>query len=147
MRGYHRLDRDIKIVHTYFTVSVFIVLFVCFITKSFLTYSFVLPTPTLSTICRPLSSYMCSITPETVNVGSSYSLVSQEDDINALCTCFPVYSWMLILMSTFMSSKFWYNGKLTQQAHDYMTYVSELELIAFNHILQHYFTGTSPIIR
>ena len=28
-------------------------LFVCFITKSFLTYSFVLPTPTLSTICRP----------------------------------------------------------------------------------------------
>ena len=47
--------------------------FVCFITKSFLTYSFVLPTPTLSTICRPLSSYMCSITPETVNVGSSYS--------------------------------------------------------------------------
>ena len=48
-------------------------LFVCFITKSFLTYSFVLPTPTLSTICRPLSSYTCSITPETVNVGSSYS--------------------------------------------------------------------------
>ena len=50
-----------------------ILIFVCFITKSFLTYSFVLPTPTLSTICRPLSSYMCSITPETVNVGSSYS--------------------------------------------------------------------------
>ena len=48
-------------------------LFVCFITKSFLTYSFVLPTPTLSTMCRPLSSYTCSITPETVNVGSSYS--------------------------------------------------------------------------
>ena len=48
-------------------------LFVCFITKSFLTDSFVLPTPTLSTICRPLSSYTCSITPETVNVGSSYS--------------------------------------------------------------------------
>ena len=50
-----------------------ICLFVCFITKSVLTYSFVLPTPTLSTICRPLSSYMCSITPETANVGSSYS--------------------------------------------------------------------------
>ena len=48
-------------------------LFVCFITKSFLTYSFVLPTSTLSTICRPLSSYTCLITPETVNVGSSYS--------------------------------------------------------------------------
>ena len=48
-------------------------LFVCFITKSFLTYSFVLPTPTLSTICRPLSSYICSITPETANIGSSYS--------------------------------------------------------------------------
>ena len=42
------------------------VLSVCFITKSFLTYSFVLPTDTLS-------SYMSSITPETVNVGSSYS--------------------------------------------------------------------------
>ena len=52
---------------------VIICLFVCFITKSFLTYSFFLPTPTLSTICRPLSSYTCSITPETVNVGSSYS--------------------------------------------------------------------------
>ena len=50
-----------------------ICLFVCFITKSFLTYSFVLPTPTLSTICRPLSSYVCSITPETANVGSSYN--------------------------------------------------------------------------
>ena len=48
-------------------------LFVCFITKSFLTYSFVLPTPNLSTICRPLSSYVCSITPQTANVGSSYS--------------------------------------------------------------------------
>ena len=48
-------------------------LFVCFITKSFLTYSFVLPTPTLSTVCRPLSSYVCSITQETANVGSSYS--------------------------------------------------------------------------
>ena len=59
-------------------MSVFIfssccIMFVCFITKSFLTYSFVLPTPTLSTICRPLSSYTCSITPETVNVSSSYS--------------------------------------------------------------------------
>ena len=53
--------------------NLFVCLFVCFITKSFLTYSFVLPTPTLSTICRPLSSYTCSITPETVNVGSSYS--------------------------------------------------------------------------
>ena len=48
-------------------------LFVCFITKSFLTCSFVHPTPTLSTICRPLSSYVCSITLETANVGSSYN--------------------------------------------------------------------------
>ena len=31
------------------------------------------PTPALSTISRPLSSYMCSITPETAKVGSSYS--------------------------------------------------------------------------
>ena len=48
-------------------------LFVCFITKSFLTYSFVVLTPTLSTIYRPLSSYVSSITPETAKVGSSYS--------------------------------------------------------------------------
>ena len=38
--------------------------FVCFITKSFLTYSLFSPTPALSTISRPLSSSMCSITPE-----------------------------------------------------------------------------------
>ena len=54
-------------------------LVVCFITKSFLTYTFVLPTPILSTICRPLSSYTCSITPETVNVGSSYSHMRGPD--------------------------------------------------------------------
>ena len=50
-------------------------LFVCFITESFLTYSFFPPTPALSTISWPLSSSMCSITPETVNVGSSYNCV------------------------------------------------------------------------
>ena len=49
------------------------VLFVCFITKSFLTYSFFPPTPALSSISRPLSSSMCSITPETANVGSSHN--------------------------------------------------------------------------
>ena len=49
------------------------VLFVCFITKSFLTYSFFPPTPALSTISRPLSSSMCSITPDTANVCSSYN--------------------------------------------------------------------------
>ena len=57
----------------YLSKFTFYRLFVCFNTKSFLTYSFVLPTPTLSTICRPLSSYTCPITPESVNVGSSYS--------------------------------------------------------------------------
>ena len=31
------------------------------------------PTPALSTIFRPTSSWMCSITPETANVGSSYN--------------------------------------------------------------------------
>ena len=47
---------------------------VCFIIKSFLTYSFFSsPTPALSTISRPLSSSMCSITPETANVGGSYN--------------------------------------------------------------------------
>ena len=54
------------------------ILCVCFITKSFLTYSFFSPTPALSTIylghiSRPLSSSTCSITPETANVGSSYN--------------------------------------------------------------------------
>ena len=49
------------------------VLFVCFITKSLLTYWFFPPTPALSTISRPLSSSMCSITPETTNVCSSYN--------------------------------------------------------------------------
>ena len=46
-------------------------MFVCFITKSFLTYSFFPPTPALSTISRPLSSSMCLITP--VIVCSSYN--------------------------------------------------------------------------
>ena len=46
---------------------------VCFITKSFRNYSFFPPTPALSTIYRPLSSSMCSITQETANVGSSYN--------------------------------------------------------------------------
>ena len=48
-----------------------LLMFVCCITKSFLTYSFFPPTPALSAISRPLSSSMCSITPETANVGSS----------------------------------------------------------------------------
>ena len=48
-------------------------LIVFFITKSFLTYSFFPPTLALSTISRPLSSSMCSITPETANVCSSYN--------------------------------------------------------------------------
>ena len=54
-------------------VSLFVCLFVWFITNSFLTYSFLPPTPASSTISRPLSSSMCSITPETANVGSSYN--------------------------------------------------------------------------
>ena len=43
---------------------------VCLITKSFLTF---LPIPAFTTISRPLSSSMCSIIPETANVGSSYN--------------------------------------------------------------------------
>ena len=50
-------------------------MFVRFITKSFLTYSFYPPTPALSAISRSLSSSMCSITPETANVCSSYNLM------------------------------------------------------------------------
>ena len=56
-----------------FTHTKSVVVYVCFITKSFLTYSFFSPTPALSTISRPLSSSMCSITPETANVCSSYN--------------------------------------------------------------------------
>ena len=55
------------------SISIYVCLFVCFITKSFLTYSFVSTSPALSTICRPFSTYVCSITPETAKVGSSYS--------------------------------------------------------------------------
>ena len=58
--------------HTLKYMWLLIVLF-CFITKSFLTYWFFPPTPALSIISRPLSSSMCSITPETANVGSSYT--------------------------------------------------------------------------
>ena len=54
-------------------LSLFVCLFVCFITKSFLTYSFFPPTPALSTISRHLSSSMCAITTETANVCSSYN--------------------------------------------------------------------------
>ena len=46
-----------------------------FITKSFLTYSFFPPTLALSTVSRPLSSSMCSITPETANVCRSYNRI------------------------------------------------------------------------
>ena len=49
------------------------ILDVYFITKPFLIYSFFPPTPALSTITRPLSSSICSITPKTANVGSSYN--------------------------------------------------------------------------
>ena len=49
------------------------VMFVCFITKSILTYPFFPRIPALWTISPPLSSSMCSITPGTANVGSSYN--------------------------------------------------------------------------
>ena len=53
-------------------------LFVCFfclfvsLLWHFLLIHFFSPKPALSTISRPLSSSMCSITPETANVGNSY---------------------------------------------------------------------------
>ena len=34
---------------------------------------FVTPTPAISILARPMSSLMCSITPETANVGTSYN--------------------------------------------------------------------------
>ena len=67
----------------------------CFITKSFLTFIFP-PTPALSTISRPLPSYMCSITPETAKVGSSYSHMrgpgigcwfSDRSNVYIYCSC------------------------------------------------------------
>ena len=66
-----------NLVEIYYTL-IFIVCFVClfvFITKSFLIYSFFSLTPALSTISRPLSRSMCSITPETANVGISYKRI------------------------------------------------------------------------
>ena len=61
-------------------------LFVCFITQSFLTYSFVLPTSTLSTICRPLSSYTCSITPETIVAIATYEVQVSATDYQTVPT-------------------------------------------------------------
>ena len=46
---------------------------VCFITKLFLTYSFFHLHLLLSTIYRHLSSYVCSVSPETAKFDSSYS--------------------------------------------------------------------------
>ena len=73
-RGYPSLI-SIKCTAYYINMSAIIHTFgfFCFITKSFRTYSFFPPTPALSTISRPLSSSMCSITLETANVGSSYN--------------------------------------------------------------------------
>ena len=65
--------RSIVLTELVYRFLFYVLVSCCPITKSFLTYSFVLPTPTLSTVCRPLSGYVCSITPETANVGSSYS--------------------------------------------------------------------------
>ena len=65
-------------------------IFVCFITKSFLTYSFSPLTPALSAVSRPLSSSMCSITPETANACSSYNrtyIYIYIYNIYILCLC------------------------------------------------------------
>ena len=48
-------------------------LFVSLLSHFWLIHGFFSSTPALSTISRPLSSSMCSITPETANVGSSYN--------------------------------------------------------------------------
>ena len=50
----------------------FVCLFVSLLSHFWLIH-FCPPAPALSTISRPLSSSMCSITPETTNVGSSYN--------------------------------------------------------------------------
>ena len=57
---------------------IFVCLF-CFITKSFLTYSFFPPTHALPTISRPLSSSMCSITRERANVCRSCNCMQDPD--------------------------------------------------------------------
>ena len=70
----NREARDLRSYRAHYDVTVIVsCLFVYFITKSFLTYSFFPPTPALSTISRPLSSYKCPFTPETTNVCSSYN--------------------------------------------------------------------------
>ena len=55
-----------------FMMVIFLFCFVLLLSH-FWRIHFFLPTPALSTISRPLSSYMCSITPETANVSSSYN--------------------------------------------------------------------------
>ena len=83
---YQETDRDIEAEHHQARHKWNLIKnIVCFITKSFLTYSFFPPTPALSTISRPLSSSMCSITPETANVCSSLQyIVFQHDNVGTI---------------------------------------------------------------
>ena len=50
---------------------IYLILFVSLLSHFWLIHSFS-PTPALSTMSRPLSSYMCSITPGTAKVGSGH---------------------------------------------------------------------------
>ena len=63
---------DLRRLCTHYDVTEMICLFVSLLSHFWLIHFFP-PTPALSTISRPLSSSMCSITPETANVGSSYN--------------------------------------------------------------------------
>ena len=54
---------------------VFVVCWFVSLLSHFWLIHFFSPAPVLSTISRPLSSSMCSITPETANVGSTYNRI------------------------------------------------------------------------
>ena len=62
-----------KLLRDFIISQVRLCFFHCYVISDL--FIFFSPTPALSTISRPLSSSMCSITTETANVGSSYNRI------------------------------------------------------------------------
>ena len=69
----------------------------------FCLFHFFPPIPVLPTISRPLSSPMCSITPETANVGSSYNRMWGPGISCWLSDCSNCSHWSLTLTFTLTS--------------------------------------------
>ena len=64
---------SLSLSQTCVTRNVYLICLFVSLLSHFWLIHFFSPIPALSTISRPLSSSMCSITPETPNVGSSYN--------------------------------------------------------------------------